>query len=92
MNKQEMDRSAASYIAGRANPLISMKLSARNAVEGEVISVDKGAVAAIVKVQVDHPFVVTSMITKEAAEDLKLKKGEKVRVIVKSTEVIIAKE
>ena len=69
-----------------------MKLSARNAVEGEVIAVDKGAVAAVVKVQIDRPFIVTSMITKEAAEDLKLKKGEKVRVIVKSTEVIIAKD
>ena len=53
---------------------------------------DKGAVAAVVKVQVDHPFLVTSMITKEAAEDLKLKKGDKVRVIVKATEVIIAKD
>ena len=69
-----------------------MKLSARNSAEGKVIAVDKGAVAAVVKVRVDHPFVVTSMITKEAAEDLRLKKGEKVRVIVKSSEVMIAKE
>ena len=53
---------------------------------------DKGAVAAVVKVEVKQPFVVTSMITKEAADDLNLKKGEKVKVIVKATEVIIAKE
>jgi len=69
-----------------------MKLSARNSVEGQVLAVDKGAVAAVVKVEVKQPFVVTSMITKEAADDLNLKKGEKVKVIVKATEVIIAKE
>ena len=69
-----------------------MKLSARNAVVGDVVSVDKGAVAAVVKVDVKQPFTFTSMITKEAAEDLKLKKGDQVRVIIKSTEVIIAKD
>lgn len=69
-----------------------MKLSARNSVEGKVAAVDLGAVAAVVKVQIDRPFTVTSMITKEAAEDLKLKKGDAVKVIVKATEVIIAKD
>ncbi len=32
------------------------------------------------------------MITKEAVDDLKLKKGDDVSVMVKSTEVIISKE
>jgi molybdopterin-binding protein len=54
--------------------------------------VEKGAVAAVVKVEVQGPFTFTSMITKEAVEDLGLKKGDKVTVVVKSTEVIIAKE
>jgi molybdopterin-binding protein len=43
-------------------------------------------------VEVKEPFTITSMITKEAVDDLKLKKGDKVSVIVKSTEVIIAKD
>ena len=69
-----------------------MKVSARNMAAGKVTSVEKGAVAAVVKVEVQGPFTFTSMITKEAVEDLGLKKGDKVTVVVKSTEVIIAKE
>jgi molybdopterin-binding protein len=68
-----------------------MKISARNKMTGTITEVQKGTVAALVKVNVVEPFTVTSMITKEAVEDLKLKKGDKVTVIVKSTEVIIAK-
>jgi molybdopterin-binding protein len=69
-----------------------MKLSARNTITGTVTEVDKGAVAAVVKVSVKDPFTITSLITKEATEDLKLKKGDKVSVVIKSTEVIIAKD
>lgn len=68
-----------------------MKLSARNTIGGTVTVVDKGAVAAVVKVDVTAPFTITSLITKEAVDDLKLKRGDKVSVIIKSTEVIIAK-
>ena len=69
-----------------------MKISARNIVAGKVALVEKGAVAAVVKVEVKQPFTFTAMITKEAAEDLKLKKGDDVSVMVKSTEVIIMKD
>ena len=69
-----------------------MKLSARNKITGTVSSVEKGAVASVVKVDVKDPFTITSMITKEAVGDLNLKKGDKVSVIIKSTEVIIAKD
>lgn len=67
-------------------------MSARNVVAGKVVSVEKGAVAALVKVEVKQSFIFTSMITKEAVDDLKLKKGDDVSVMVKSTEVIISKE
>lgn len=69
-----------------------MKVSARNMATGKVKSVERGAVAAIVKVEIQGPFTFTSMITKEAVDDLGLKQGDKVTVVVKSTEVIIAKE
>jgi molybdopterin-binding protein len=69
-----------------------MKISARNKVVGTVSLVEAGAVAALVKVDVKDPFTITSMITKEAAEDLGLKKGDKVSILIKSTEVIIAKD
>jgi molybdopterin-binding protein len=70
----------------------SVKISARNKIVGTVSAVEAGAVAALVKVDVKDPFTMTSMITKEAVEDLGLKKGDRVSVIIKSTEVIIAKD
>jgi molybdopterin-binding protein len=69
-----------------------MRLSARNHVAGKVVSVEEGAIAALVRVEVREPFTVSAMITKDASEDLKLKVGDAVTVIVKSTEVIIGKE
>ena len=36
--------------------------------------------------------LIESVITRNSAEDLKLKKGDHVRVVVKSTEVMIQKD
>jgi molybdopterin-binding protein len=69
-----------------------LKLSARNQFEGKVEDVEIGVITAKVKVKIEVPATVTSVITKEAVEDLKIKKGDKVKVIIKSTEVILAKE
>jgi molybdopterin-binding protein len=69
-----------------------LKVSARNIVDGKVSAVEKGAVAALVKVSVKQPFTFTAMITKESAEDLNLKRGDNVSVMVKSTSVMILKE
>ncbi len=69
-----------------------MRLSARNHVVGKVVSVEEGAIAALVRVEVKEPFTVSALITKDASEDLKLKAGDAVTVIIKSTEVIIGKE
>jgi len=60
--------------------------------EGEVLSVEKGDVAATVKIRVTVPCVITSFITREAVEDLKIKKGDKVAAIIKATEVMVSKE
>jgi len=68
-----------------------LKLSARNSLKGKVIAVEKGIITAKVKVQIMVPAVVTSVITKEAVEDLDIKVGDEVTAIVKSTEVLIAK-
>ncbi len=69
-----------------------MKTSARNQFPGRVVSVEKGAVGAIVKVDTDAPCHMTAFITKEAVEDLGLKKGDRVVAIVKATEVMVSKE
>ena len=68
-----------------------MKISARNRLKGKVVAVEKGIITAKVKIEIKVPAVVTSVITKEAVEDLDVKVGDEVEVIVKSTEVMIAK-
>ena len=68
-----------------------VKLSARNNLKGKVISVEKGVITAKVKVEITVPGTITSVITKEAVEDLNIKVGDEVAVIVKSTEVMIGK-
>jgi molybdopterin-binding protein len=68
-----------------------MKLSARNQLPGTVAEVHLGDIVARVVVKIgDH--VVESVITRQSVEELGLKEGDAVRVVVKSTEVMIQKD
>ncbi len=67
------------------------KISARNRFKGKVTAVEKNGVAALVKVEVTEPALITALISKEAVEDLKIKVGDVVEAVVKATEVMIAK-
>ncbi len=69
-----------------------MKISARNRLKGTIKGVEKGAVAAKVKIEIETPVVVTALISKEAVEELDIKAGDKAEAVVKATEVMIAKE
>ncbi len=69
-----------------------MKLSARNKLKGKVESVEKGIITSKVKITISIPVTITAVITKEAVEELKLKKGDAVEAVIKATEVIVAKE
>jgi molybdopterin-binding protein len=68
-----------------------MKLSARNQLSGVVRAVSADGIMAEVTVEID-PAQVTAAITKGSVERLGLKSGDKVTVIIKSTEVMIGKE
>jgi molybdopterin-binding protein len=67
-----------------------MELSARNQLNGTVQSVKSGAVMAEITVSVDAGDV-TAAITDASRERLNLKEGDQVMVVIKSTEVMIAK-
>jgi molybdopterin-binding protein len=69
-----------------------MPLSARNKLKGVVKEIEKGEVAASVKIEISGPATITSMITKEAAEDLDLKEGDKVDAVIKASEVMVSKD
>ena len=68
-----------------------LKISARNRLKGKVVSVEKEGLMAKVKVEISVPASVTSIITKDSAEELGLKVGDQVEAVMKSTEVMIAK-
>ena len=68
-----------------------MPISARNQIEGKVSEVILGDIMAHVTVRVGKNQL-ESVITRKSAEQLGLKKGDKVKVIIKSTEVILQKD
>ncbi|MGZ4857240.1 MAG: TOBE domain-containing protein [Methanobacteriaceae archaeon] len=69
-----------------------MKLSARNKLKGTVESVEVGPIMANVKIKIEAPDIVTAIITKESVNALDIKEGDAVMAIIKSTEVMIAKD
>ncbi len=69
-----------------------MRLSARNQLDGTVAEVTHGAVMSTVVVRLLGGQEVVSAITKDSAEALELSVGDAVKVVIKATEVMIAKE
>jgi molybdopterin-binding protein len=67
---------------------ISMRTSARNQLPGIVRNIKLGGVMAQIDVAVGDNEV-TAVITRDSAEELELKAGDSVFVIVKATEVMI---
>jgi molybdopterin-binding protein len=68
-----------------------MALSARNQLEGKVVSVMLGDIMAHVVVKIGKSQI-ESVITRVSAEELALKKGDTVKVVIKSTEVMLQKD
>jgi len=71
--------------------LAVMPISARNQLEGKVVEVNLGDIMAHVVVRVGKSQI-ESVITRRSAEQLGLKKGDKVTVVIKSTEVMLVKD
>jgi molybdopterin-binding protein len=67
-----------------------MALSARNQLPGTIDDIQIGDIMAHVVVKVGDNLV-ESVITRNSAEELGLKKGDAVKIVVKSTEVMIQK-
>jgi molybdopterin-binding protein len=67
-----------------------MALSARNQLQGRITKVTLGDIMAHVVVKIGNNTI-ESVITRQSAKEMKLKKGDKVEVVVKSTEVMLRK-
>lgn len=67
-----------------------MKISARNVIKGKVVSVEKGATTAHVKIEIAAGQIVTAAITNDAVDSLKLTVGAEAYAVVKASDVMIA--
>lgn len=66
-----------------------MKISARNILEGKIVSITKGQTTAHVEIDVKGQ-IVTSSVTNEAVDELKLIKGMKAYAVIKASDVMVA--
>ncbi len=66
-------------------------ISARNQLEATVKSVKLGTVMAEIVAQAGAIELV-SVITRSSAEAMALKAGDRVRIVIKATEVMVAKD
>ncbi|MBM3889179.1 MAG: molybdenum-binding protein [Verrucomicrobia bacterium] len=69
-----------------------MKYGARNNIVATVKSIQRGDVMSLVKFDVTVPAQMASVITTESVDDLKLKPGDTVQLIVKAVHVLPVKE
>jgi molybdopterin-binding protein len=67
-----------------------MTLSARNRIEGKVLEIQVGGVMAHVVIR-SGKNLIESVITKRSVEEMKLKVGDRVSAVIKSTEVMLEK-
>lgn len=68
-----------------------MKYGARNAIKAKVTSIESGNIMALVKFDV-APCEMASVVTNESVEDMELKVGDEIRLVVKAVNVLPVKE
>ena len=69
-----------------------MKLSTRNQIKGKVIDIATGSVMARIKVDIGGGNIISSTITVDAVNDLALKVGDDVVVLIKASSVMVGKQ
>jgi molybdopterin-binding protein len=76
-------------VAGERKPL---KVSSRNVLKGVVKRVVTGAVNSEITLEIVHKVELTSVITKVSAEELGLSEGKEAYAVIKSNDIVIARE
>ncbi len=69
-----------------------LNTSASNDLAGVVLDVSDGVVSSEVVIEVANGIKIVAVITKESSKNLGLKKGGKVRALIKATNIIVAKK
>ena len=66
-----------------------MKLSARNQLKGEVVSIEEGAVNAIVGIKIKGGDIITATISLASVKNLGLEIGKEAYAVIKATSVMV---
>ncbi len=66
-----------------------MKVSARNQLKGKIVELEKGAVNALVKIDIGGGNVISATISLDSVKELGLEKGKDAYAIVKATSVMV---
>jgi len=69
-----------------------MKYGARNQITGKVVAIKRGDVMSHIKFEVPAGATMASVITVESLDELGLKEGDSVRLVVKAVNVLPVKE
>ncbi|MBD2292826.1 TOBE domain-containing protein [Anabaena sphaerica FACHB-251] len=69
-----------------------LKVSSRNVLKGVVKRVTTGTVNTEVTLEIVHKVELTSIITKVSAEELELFEGTEAYAVIKSNDIVIAKD
>ena len=68
-----------------------MQYGARNKIRARVTSVKMGDIMSLVKFEVTGPVQMASVLTTESAEELALREGDEVELVVKAIHVLPVK-
>ncbi|MBP2630861.1 MAG: molybdenum-pterin-binding protein [Firmicutes bacterium] len=69
-----------------------MKISARNQLKGTVVSIQEGAVNAIVGIKIASGDIVTATVSMSSVKELGLEVGKEAYAIIKATSVMVGVE
>ncbi len=69
-----------------------MKYGARNQMTGKVTEIKKGDLMCKVKLEIPENAIMSSVMTVESLDELGLKEGDRVKVVVKAINVLLVKE
>ena len=69
-----------------------MKYGAKNQLAGKVTAIKRGTVMSQVDISIPARANMSSVMTLDTLEGMRLKKGDKVKVIVKAVNVLLVKE
>lgn len=71
---------------------VSMKYGAKNQLIGKVTRIKRGTVMSQVNFDIPAKSSMSSVLTVEALDDMGIKEGDQVRVVVKAVHVLLIKE